>query len=363
MPVSPTLSALFRRVSWLLAPAAGLYGAAVWTRGKLYDWGVLRSRSFPVPVICVGNLSAGGTGKTPHVEYVLRLLHGKGFRVASLSRGYRRQTRGFLLYADGVTSAEIGDEPYQIAQNCPFAAVAVCEDRAKGIERLLAQEKPPQVIVMDDGFQHRRVRAGLYVLLTDAARLYTRDRLLPWGLLREPRSGCRRADAVVVTKCAPGERPPLAVEARQGLYYSHIAYAPLLRTGGAASAETADCKGRRVLLFTGIARPEPLRRHIEASGGEVAAEIAFTDHHAFTPADLRRLEQAFVRCGAELAVTTQKDAARLGVAAADFAPRLWDALCVQPIEVAVERGRDDEKTFNQLITDYVDKNKRDGGVD
>ncbi len=363
MPLASHIYALLRRVSWLLAPAAGLYGAAVWVRGKLYDCGVLRSRSFPVPVICVGNLSAGGTGKTPHVEYVLRLLHRRGYRVASLSRGYRRRTRGFVLYGDGVTSREIGDEPFQIARNCPFATVAVCEDRAAGIERLLALAEPPQVVVMDDGFQHRSVRAGLYVLLTDAARPYTRDRLLPWGRLREPASGSRRADAVVVTKCALGERPPFAAETRQGLYYSHIVYGPLRRANGAAEAQTEGYNGRRVLLFTGIARPEPLRRHIKKSGGEVVAEIAFPDHHAFTPADLRRLEETFARCGAELAVTTQKDAARLTPAAAELAPGVWDALCVQPIAVEVERGRDDEKTFNQLITDYVDKDKRDGCVD
>ncbi len=360
MQITHILCAALSRLSWLLAPAAGLYGAAVWLRGLLYDRGVLASRSFPVPVICVGNLSAGGTGKTPHVEYVLRLLHAHGLRVASLSRGYRRRTRGFVLYAPGVTAAEIGDEPCQMARNCPFATIAVCEDRAQGIERLLSLPSPPEVIVMDDGYQHRSVRAGLYVLLTDAARLYTRDRLLPWGRLREPASASRRADAVVVTKCGADERPALAVAPSQALYYSRIAYAPLRAADG---GEEVDCAGRRVLLFTGIARPAPLRAHLEAAGAVVVEEFRFPDHHNFSPSALRRLEAAFAAAGAELAVTTQKDAARLTPDAARHAPRLLRNLCAQPVTVRLERGRDNEKTFNQTILDYVDKNKRDGGVD
>ena len=179
------------------------------TRAWLYDHGVLASQGFGVPVICVGNLAVGGTGKTPHVEYLLRLLHHNGYSVAMLSRGYGRHTKGYIL-ADAARhgAADIGDEPYQILHNCPFATVAVCEKRVYGIAQLLKLSTPPDVIVLDDAYQHRQVRAGLNILLTCANRLYTHDHLLPWGRLREPARAARRAQLIVVTKCAENERPP-----------------------------------------------------------------------------------------------------------------------------------------------------------
>ena len=169
-----------------LMPLSLLWAMVAWLRGKLFDWGVLPSRSFPLPVICVGNLAVGGTGKTPHVEHLLRLLHAEGYRVAMLSRGYGRRTKGFRLARPGHTAAHIGDEPLQMMRNCPFATIAVCESRVEGMRRLLELPDAPQVVVLDDAYQHRYVRAGLNILLTEASRLYTTDHLLPWGRLREP---------------------------------------------------------------------------------------------------------------------------------------------------------------------------------
>ena len=169
-------------LSVFTAPLSLLWGLVVFVRNQLFDYGLLKSQSFGVPLICVGNIAVGGTGKTPHVEYLLHLLHEQGYRVAMLSRGYGRRTRGYLLANLQHTAADIGDEPFQISRNCPFAQVAVAEKRVIGIRQLMALPNPPQVIVLDDAFQHRYVRAGLNILLTDAHRLYTTDHLLPWAV-------------------------------------------------------------------------------------------------------------------------------------------------------------------------------------
>ena len=192
---------------WLY-PASWLYGTGVYLRNKLFDWGWLQSKSFSVPVICIGNLVAGGTGKTPHTEYLIRLLSNCGWNVATLSRGYKRKSKGYVL-ADAQSSAQqIGDEPKQMKGNCPDIRVAVDKDRCHGIEKLLALENPPvDVILLDDAFQHRYVKAGLNILLTDYHRLLCDDALLPAGQLREPAENKQRAQVVIVTKCPDDLKP------------------------------------------------------------------------------------------------------------------------------------------------------------
>ena len=340
---------------FLLSPFSLLCGLVAEVRGKLFDWGVLPSRAFPLPVICVGNLAVGGTGKTPHVEYLLRLLHSEGYRVAMLSRGYGRRTRGYLLASAGHTAADIGDEPLQVKRNCPFATVAVCERRAEGIGRLLRLPEPPQVVVLDDAYQHRYVRPGFSVLLTAASRPYTADHLLPWGRLRERPHAARRAQAVVVTKCAPGQRPALPVGPGQSLFYSRIAYLPLQPWSGQQGEESEHgVEGQTLLLLTAIAHPEPLRDHLLLRGAARVESLAFPDHHAFGPRDIERLHNAFARLRPDRVVTTQKDAMRLQAVEPQLRPDFLARLCVQPIGVEIEPAGTSQRTFNQTILQYVE---------
>ena len=340
---------------FLLSPFSLLWGLVAEVRGKLFDWGVLPSRAFPLPVICVGNLAVGGTGKTPHVEYLLRLLHRAGYRVAMLSRGYGRRTRGYLLADGGHTAADIGDEPLQVKRNCPFATVAVCERRVEGIGHLLRLPEPPQVVVLDDAYQHRYVRPGFSVLLTAASRPYTADHLLPWGRLRERPHAARRAQAVVVTKCAPGQRPPVPVGPGQSLFYSRIAYLPLQPWSGQQGEESEHgVEGQTLLLLTAIAHPEPLRDHLHLRGAARVESLAFPDHHAFGPRDIERIHSAFARLRPDRVVTTQKDAMRLQAVEPQLRPDFLARLCVQPIGVEIEPAGTSQRTFNQTILQYVE---------
>ena len=358
-------------MSVLLSPLSLLWGLIVWLRGKLFDWGCLPSRSFPLPVICVGNLAVGGTGKTPHVEHILRLLHAHGYRVAMLSRGYGRKTKGYVLAHDRHTAEDIGDEPLQIRRNCPFATVAVCERRVEGIGRLLQLTPAPQVVVLDDAYQHRYVRAGFNVLLTAASRLYTDDHLLPWGRLREPAGAARRAQVIVVTKCPADYRPALKLLPGQALFYSRICYgtpqswkAPQSAYQNAASADTAPLfAGQKVLLVTGIAHPEPLIRHVEACGAAAVDALSFPDHHAFTRRDAELINSRYGHSAATCVLTTQKDATRLQAIQKWLSPGLINHLLVQPITVKLEAAPETSSDFNQIILQYVDSHTRNRCVD
>ena len=188
----------------VLTPFAWLYGGVIALRNRLFDWGVLPSEHFLLPVICIGNLAVGGTGKTPHVEYLIRLLSQR-YRVAVLSRGYKRRTKGFRLADVHDTSETIGDEPFQLKTKFTWLCVAVSEDRRVGIRQLMAlpEGQRPELLLLDDAYQHRYVTPSFSILLTDSHRIYTRDALLPVGRLREPAAGAKRADVVVVTKCEP----------------------------------------------------------------------------------------------------------------------------------------------------------------
>lgn len=341
-----------------------LFGTVATVRGKLFDWGVLPSREFDLPVICVGNLAVGGTGKTPHVEYILRILHENGYRTAMLSRGYGRRTKGFVAATPQSTASEIGDEPLQMLHNCPFAHVAVCEKRVEGMERLLALWPETDVVVLDDAYQHRHIKAGFNILLTDAHRLYSHDHFLPWGRLRESARAARRAQMVVVTKCGEGERPSLAIDHGQQLFYSHIEYAPLRAFDETENkSEQTSYEGKGVALITGIANPLPLRSHIEAQGARHIASLAFPDHHDFSAADCARINR-FVEDNADcIPVTTQKDAMRLKLVADSLSPTLRRRLQVQPITVKVEAATHEQESFNQTILKYVSENTRNRRMD
>ncbi|HEY6161973.1 MAG TPA: tetraacyldisaccharide 4'-kinase [Bacteroidia bacterium] len=307
----------------LLLPFAWLYGLAVTVRNKFYDWGFFRSKEFPFPVICVGNLSAGGTGKTPHVEYLVRLLK-KDHRVAALSRGYGRLSSGFILASENSSSAEIGDEPRQYKKKFPDVNVAVDANRVHGILKLKGLDPGIEVIVLDDAFQHRAVKAGLNILLTDYNRLYYKDRLLPAGMLREPVSGAGRADVIIVTK-TPGNLTPMEqrillkeIKPRphQQVFFSYIIYGePVSYWNSDEKVSTMvemSAENFSVVMLTGIANPAPLKDFLSKKFKEVK-EMNFPDHHNYSVVDLERLKAAYNGIANEkkVIVTTEKDAMRL----------------------------------------------------
>ncbi len=347
----------------VLTPLAGIYGGVVALRNRLFDWGILPSEHFPLPVICIGNLAVGGTGKTPHVEYLVRLLSGR-YRVAVLSRGYKRRTKGFRL-ADRTDSSEtIGDEPFQLKTKFPQLMVAVAEDRRAGIRRLweLPEEQRPQLLLLDDAFQHRYVKPSFTILLTDCHRIYTRDALLPVGRLRESSQGANRADVVVVTKCEslPTERDravireELALREGQTLCFSEIRYGDLspLFPEEAQPRTLASLAAEEILLCTGIAHPEPLERWLRQHTKRLTS-IAFPDHHAFTEADMRRIDAVYQQLpsSAKLMVVTEKDAARLRTCS--LLPSTWrTSLYYLPITVGFSAA--DERLFNQLIENHIE---------
>ena len=299
-----------RKLRLLLFPFAGIYYVITLVRNKLYDTGIFKSIKYDVPVICVGNLSVGGTGKSPMTEYIIRLLRDE-YKVATLSRGYGRKTRGYKDVSAQSIAANVGDEPLQFAQKFNDIQVAVCEDRQSGMERLLSKEPPPQVIILDDAYQHRKVTAGFNVLLTSYGDLYKDDYLLPAGNLREPRGGALRADVVVVTKCPDvisadeqrDIRSSLAVNAGQEVYFSKIAYDSQIRSQD-GEASLHRLKTMNVTLVTGIANPKPLLEYLDAQGLSYFHK-SYGDHHNFSAAEITDLE------GVECILTTEKDYVRL----------------------------------------------------
>lgn len=353
---------------WLY-PASWIYGAGVYLRNKLFDWGWLRSRSFNAPVICIGNLAVGGTGKTPHTEYLIRLLQGMGLNVATLSRGYKRKSKGYLL-ADSTSNAlEIGDEPYQMQCKFPHIRVAVDNDRCHGISRLLQLKTPPvDVVLLDDAFQHRYVKAGLNILLTDFHRLLCDDALLPAGMLREPASAKNRAHIIIVTKCPDDIKPidfniigkRLQPYPYQQLFFSRLKYGtptplfPEKQVKGAAP----PClnQGKHILLVTGIASPALLYQEIRKHTPHIKLR-AFGDHHDFSKKDLQQIKKDFTALPGtdKLIVTTEKDAARL-----KSHPELDELLkpCIYTLPIEIEILQEQQDIFNQNITDYVRTNSR-----
>ena len=292
---------------FLLLPFAILYGLGVRLRHFLYDRGWLSSKRYPFPIVCVGNLAVGGTGKTPMVEYLVRLLGQE--QVAILSRGYRRKTRGFVLADDSATAMTLGDEPYQYHRKFPRATVAVCESRQEGIERLL--ENPHfKHIILDDAFQHRKVQAGTNPLLTSYDKLYTQDFLLPVGSLRDIRSRARKAQIIIVTKCpelTQAEQEKIIQQLKplpsQKVYFTSIAYSDRVYSHEDSQA-LKDFIATPFTLVTGIANPTPLVDFLEKQGASFE-HLAYSDHHHFSNRELELLRQK------GRILTTEKDYVRL----------------------------------------------------
>jgi tetraacyldisaccharide 4'-kinase len=293
----------------ILFPFALLYGWITQFRNFLYDKGILKSYSFDIPIIAVGNLSVGGTGKTPQIEYLVRLLSTEN-QVSTLSRGYKRKSKGFLLANENSTAVTLGDEPYQMHLKFPNIQVAVDADRKNGIEQLLTQKNKPEVIVLDDAFQHRRVRAGFYILLTTFDALYIDDYLLPTGNLRESKSGAHRADLIVVTKCPPTisasemkvVKEKLNID--KPLFFSTITYDDSVYSLE-SSLKVYELQSNPKLLVAGIANPKAFFDYLQNEGDEI---MAFPDHHHFSPSDLDRIKKSAKN---RRIITTEKDFVRL----------------------------------------------------
>lgn len=297
----------------ILFPFAVLYDFITSVRNFLYDKGFLKSYSFSVPTIIVGNLSVGGTGKTPQIEYLIRLLSNQ-YRIATLSRGYKRSSKGFVL-ADNATTPEIlGDEPFQFYRKFPNIQVAVDAQRKNGIEQLLSQQEKPEVILLDDAFQHRKVKAGLYILLTAYDDLFCDDYMLPTGNLRESRSGSRRADIIIVTKCPPNISEAKQEEIRKKINHWVKSETPIFFTfieyDDYCYSETekisfSDFQIVDKLIVAGIAKPEPFFRYLQA---DKKSTMVFPDHHEFSGKDIELILET---ANGKKIVTTEKDFVRL----------------------------------------------------
>ena len=295
----------------LLFPFAILYGVITSIRNFLFDISVLKSYSFNLPIIAVGNLSVGGTGKTPQIEYLIRLLSEK-YKIATLSRGYKRQSEGFILAQASSNARLLGDEPFQFFEKFPSIQVAVDADRKNGIEQLLSLPEKPEVILLDDAFQHRKVKAGFYILLTSYGDLYSDDCMLPTGNLRETRSGAKRADLIVVTKC-PFDlsldkqndiRKRLKLSVNQQLYFTFIAYDTFVY-GEKQKVNINEIQSTVKVLVAGIAKPEPFFTYLKNTNDVC---LSFPDHHNFTEKDILEITKTAQN---NIIITTEKDYMRL----------------------------------------------------
>lgn len=292
----------------LLFPLGGVYWLVTFIRNWLYDIGIFTSKSYTLPIIAIGNLSAGGTGKTPQTEYIIRLLKDT-YKIAVLSRGYKRSTRGFVLANDIVSAAELGDESYQIHTKFKDIAVAVCEDRQTGIENLISDTNP-DIILLDDAFQHRKVKAGFYILLTTYDDLFSDDFILPFGNLRESAIGKKRANIIVVTKCPLNitvknkDEIKLKLNVSVPVFFTSIDYDSNVYSS-LNSIEVSEIKTIEKVILCGIAKPNYFIDYLNSGNDKV---MIYPDHHNFLDAEISEINELSKN---KIIVTTEKDFMRL----------------------------------------------------
>ncbi len=340
-----------------LYPFTLIYGALVWLRNRLYDVNFYNSISFSVPVICVGNLSTGGTGKTPHIEYLIDLLQYQ-YQVATMSRGYKRYTKGFIIADEKANALRIGDEPMQFFMKYPEAIVCVAEERLTGIPYLLQRRPGIDVILLDDAYQHRSVKAGLNILITDYAHPFYTDHILPFGNLRESRAAYKRAEVIIVSKCPMNLTRQAAAEItakinplpHQKVFFTGIEYgAPY----NFLTRELVPLAKTHTVLVCGIARPEPLEAYLKQQAADVHT-LTYQDHHYFVTTDLEEIKTAYDNWDApnKIVATTEKDAARLQLHHEKLME--WGiTIAVVPIKVAVLFNAEPELDY--LVRKYVEQ--------
>lgn len=364
----------------ILFPFSILYGCIVFIRNKLYDLGIFSSKEFDIPTISVGNLTVGGTGKTPHIEYLIRILKPE-FYIATLSRGYGRKTKGFVLSDTQSTAKDIGDEPLQFKKKFSGLRVAVDGNRVRGIQNLLKEFPSLQAILLDDAFQHRAVKPGLNIVLTDFSKLYLHDNIMPSGSLREFKSGIQRADIIIVTKCPeillPIERKRLMNEINpkphQHVYFSYIKYGDFIPVEGEGTNPLAKEyyfeRNFSMALLTGIANTKPLEYYLKDKVKNIIP-IKYNDHHHFTKADIGNIQKIFnnIVAANKIILTTEKDAMRLK------SPEYADAIKNLPlfyIPIEIEFHNRDKNArlndpvgqeFNEQILHYVRANQKHSSI-
>ncbi|MBF1568199.1 MAG: tetraacyldisaccharide 4'-kinase [Prevotella shahii] len=355
----------FIKIHEWLTPLSWLYGLGVGFRNLLFKLGILKSRAFDIPVISVGNITVGGSGKTPHVEYLVSLLKDK-MKVAVLSRGYKRKSKGYVLANDDTTMREIGDEPYQMKQKFPELYVAVDKKRTEGIDRLTHDEqtKDVDVILLDDAYQHRYVKPGVNILLVDYHRLIIYDKLLPAGCLREPKEGKSRADIVIITKCPKDLRPmeyrvlmkALDLYPYQSLYFTTLIYDNLKQVYGTESMPINSLPNRcNVLLLTGIASPKQMQNDLSVYNYNLSY-LSFSDHHNFSKKDIRTINRKFAELPSpKVIITTEKDVARIKFVEG-LNDEVKESMYALPVRIQFMLGQ--EEDFNNKIINYVRKNSR-----
>ena len=348
---------------WLL-PFSWIYGSIVRFRNWLFDMGLKKSKSFSIPIISVGNITVGGSGKTPHVEYLIRLLHDKA-KIAVLSRGYKRKSHGYVLANESTTMPEIGDEPFQMHQKFSDIYVAVDAKRARGIENLQNDEatKDVDVVLLDDAFQHRYVKPGINILLVDYHRLIIYDKMLPAGRLREPLSGKNRADIVIITKCPKDLKPmefrvltkAMDLYPFQKLYFTSIDYDTPKGVFEEKQIELDKLQDYHVLLLTGIASPKQMEHDLKPMTKDIT-NLSFGDHHSFKGKDIDRINDAFESMPEpRIIITTEKDAVRLRETEGLY-EKVKSNMYELPIKVSFMLDQQDN--FNEKIISYVRKNSR-----
>lgn len=348
---------------WML-PLSWLYGLGVRLRNQLFELGILKSRSFDIPVISVGNITVGGSGKTPHVEYLIRLLKSNS-KVAVLSRGYKRKSKGFVLADKDTRMRDIGDEPYQMKTKFPDIHVAVDKSRCHGIDMLTSGEatKDTDVILLDDAFQHRYVKPGINILLVDYHRLIIYDKLLPAGRLREPQKGKSRADIVIITKCPKDLKPmeyrviikAMDLYPYQQLYFTSLEYDDLNPVFGSSKRPLSSIgKAENILLLAGIASPKQLAYDLGEYSSNIR-QMTFPDHHQFTAKDIERINATFdAMPSPKMIITTEKDNARLS-GMDGLSEDVRRNIYTLPIRVKFILGQEE---FNNKIIGYVQKNSK-----
>lgn len=352
---------LHKALPYILRPLSWLYGAVTGVRNWLFEHNVLSVEEFDVPVVSIGNITVGGTGKTPHTEYVAEMLS-TTYNLAILSRGYKRKTRGFILANSNSTPESIGDEPLQMYKKLgAHAKVAVCESRRKGIQELLRQFPDTQVILLDDAFQHRYVRPKVNIMLMDYNRPIYEDHLLPLGRLRESASQSERADIIVVTKCPPTMQPldfrliykNLEIRPYQKLFFSEIAYGeltPVFPNDYPYNVDLSSLTARdTVMLVTGIANPRGFVRHFHSYPFKVVVSH-FPDHHDFTREDIKKLQEKFngLKGERKIIITTEKDAVRLSYNPY-FPAAMKKSVYYMPISVRMLQAQEGSEFIPELI--------------
>jgi len=355
-----------------LFPVSLIYGLITGIRNFMYNTGILPSVEFHLPVICVGNITIGGTGKTPHTEYLIRLLL-TNFKVATLSRGYKRKTRDFRIASSSSLVSEVGDEPMQIVRKFPDAMVTVDRNRVHGVDKILEKNPETDVIILDDGYQHRSITPGFSILLSDFDRLFVRDHMIPFGNLRESKGNMRRADIILITKSpeniTPMQRRLIVKEVDkapyQNLYFTSIKYEdPLPLFFSNETEEThldiTKCIDCGIVLITGIANPIPLKDYLKPLAGEII-HLSYPDHYNFKEMDINNIYSAYkdLKSPKKYLITTEKDAVRLREFT-NIAEPIRSAFFYIPVGVHFLNNDKDE--FDNMIVDYVRKNKRNNRV-